>query len=167
MNKTEKTLVLALISLIGICLIPTLNQAAPAQKLDFYAMEWPDPEIPPIMNDIFFEDGVLHIKDYIDFHWLAGTIGENEITGWTESFFHVKDDFSGLVIVNGLGYMYMTWGDLEGYFMGPKNIRILNGELTGQYSLQGFGDFEGMTLKGIIWGNVAVNYFSGTILIPN
>jgi hypothetical protein len=79
----------------------------------------------------------------------------------------VKDDFSGLVIVNGLGYMYMTWGDLEGYFMGPKNIRILNGELTGQYSLQGFGDFEGMTLKGIIWGNVAVNYFSGTILIPN
>jgi len=167
MKKTKLLIVLASILMIGAFTVPMFTQAAPAQKLDFYAMEWPDPDIPPIMDGIFFEDGVLHIKNYYDYHLLVGNIGDDEITGWTESYFHVKDDFSGEVIINGLGYMYMTWCELEGYFVGPKNLKIVNGELTGQYSLKGFGDFEGMRLTGIIWGNVAINYFAGTILIPN
>ncbi len=165
MRKSKFAIVFATALMLGLFLMPMLSQAAPAQKLEFYAMEWIAQ--PPTYTIVFIEDGIIHIKDYYDIHWLAGTIGDEEISGYTESLFHVKDDQCGEVIVNGDSWMYFTWGELSGYFYGKKSIRVINGELTGQYSLQGFEDFEGMKLFGIIYGDVIVNYFEATLLIPN
>jgi hypothetical protein len=148
MKKNKLAIVFASVLLIGAFIVPTLTQAAPAQKLDFYAMEWLAQ--PPEFTIDHIEDGIVHIKDYYDIHWLEGTIGTEEISGYTESLFHVKDDQCGEVIVNGESWMYFTWGELSGYFYGKKSIRVINGELTGQYSLQGFEDFAGMKLNGII-----------------
>ncbi|MCE7741277.1 MAG: hypothetical protein GOP50_02360 [Candidatus Heimdallarchaeota archaeon] len=164
MKKSKYVLVFASVLIFGLCLMPALSQAAPAQKLEFYAMEW---LAQPPTYTITITGGIVHMKDYYDIHWLAGTIEDEEISGYTESFFHVIDDTIGKAIVNGESYMYFTWGELSGYFYGRKCIRVINGELTGHYSMQGFEDFEGMKLMGLIYGNIIVNYFEATLLIPN
>ena len=45
-------------------------------------------------------------------------------------------------------------------------MKIVNG-LYGKFVIQGYEDFDGMKLFGILWGDVATNYFAGTLLIPN
>ncbi len=164
MKKTKIILVFALVSLIGVCLIPTLSQAAPAQKLDFYAVEV---LAQPPTYTVDITGKMLHMRDYFDIHTLSGFIEGEEIIGYTESYFHVIDNQDDRAIVNGDSYMYFTWGDLEGYFFGKKVIKVIDGELTGHYSMQGFEDFEGMKLMGIIYGDIIVNYFEATLLIPN
>jgi len=49
------------------------------------------------------------------------------------------------------------------------NADIAAGEfiLTGIFNMQGFGDFEGMKLNGIIEGYNIMNFMIGTVLIPN
>jgi len=49
------------------------------------------------------------------------------------------------------------------------NADINAGEylLTGTFDMHGFGDFEGMKIYGIVYGYVQVNFFEGTVLIPN
>ena len=164
MRKNKLLIVFSSILVIGVLLIPALTHAAPAQKLKFYAVEILAQ--PPTFTEI--QTGkVLQLIDYYDVHSLTGIIGEEEITGYTESFFHVINNPAGVSIVNGDSYMYFTWGDLYGYFYGKKQIKVIDGELTGTYSMQGFGDFQGMKLIGIIYGNIIVNTFEATLLIPN
>lgn len=164
MKKSRLLLVFSSILLIGTFLVPMLSQAAPAQKLEFFAVEIlaQPPSYTPVQTG-----KVLQLIDYYDIHNLIGTIEGEEIEGYTESFFHVINNPAGKSIVNGESYMYFTWGDLEGYFYGKKQIKVINGELTGTYSLQGFEDFAGMKLIGIIYGNIIVNTFEATLLIPN
>jgi len=164
MKKSKKMLVLSSILLVVALLVPMLAQAAPAQKLDFFAIEIiaQPPEMTEDLTGI-----VIHFRDYHDIHTLSGFIAGEAISGYTESFFHVIDAQKGRVICNGDSYMYFTWGDLEGYFYGKKEIKVINGELIGSYSMQGFEDFTGMKLKGIIYGDIIVNTFEATLMIPN
>ena len=164
MKKSNFLIFLTTILLFGICLSPMLAKASPAQKLNFFAVEViaQPPEYTPEITGI-----VIHFRDYHDIHSLTGFIEGESISGYTESFFHVIDNQNGKVVCNGDSYMYLTWGDLEGYFYGKKVIEVIDGVLTGRYSLQGFGDFDGMKLIGIIYGNIIVNTFEATLLIPN
>ena len=164
MKKSKLFIIFSSVLLIGAFLIPTLSLAAPAQKLEFYAVEI---IAQPPTYTVVQTGKVVQLIDYYDVHSLAGFIGEEEITGYTESFFHVINNPAGMSIVNGDSYMYFTWGDLYGYFYGKKQIKVIDGELTGTYSMQGFGDFQGMKLNGIIYGNIIVNTFEATLLIPN
>ena len=147
MKRNSSLVLFTSILLAGICLSPIITQAAPAQKLNFFAVEI-IAQPPEYTEDI--TGNVIHFRDYHDIHTLSGFIEDDEITGYTESFFHVIDNQKGKVVCNGESYMYFSWGDLEGYFYGIKVIEVFEGELTGKYSMQGFGDFEGMKLKGII-----------------
>ncbi|MCG3260649.1 MAG: hypothetical protein H7644_12935 [Candidatus Heimdallarchaeota archaeon] len=102
-------------------------------------------------------------------HLLGGTIGGEEITGWTESLFHAKiDTATGNLVVTGQTWFYITWGDLSGYFTGPVMAKKVGTELYGHFNLHGFEDFEGMKLSGILWNiDATTNGLLGTVLIHN
>lgn len=189
MNKiiTKSKLILgAIVVILIFSLVPSVA-AAKSTKLDFNATECLDfdptpPNPPPVPfppTDIVGRGGVLHYKDYWSAHLLGGTIGDDVITGYTISLFHAKIDLDpttgmpdfGNMILNGQTWFYFTWGDASGYFTGTVNAKVVNGALSGKFTLQGFEGFEGMKLFGIV-GNDNIflypeNELSGTILIPN
>lgn len=170
MKKNKLAIVFASVLLIGAFLVPTLTQAAPAQKLDFYVVDF---MIDEHMNNVEDTGVIRHVRDYNCTHIiLEGHIGDSPITGYAESFFHVKHNLlTNEMAVNGITCFYITWKDYTGGFVGPKNMKIdLNSEeylLTGNYNFKGFGDFEGMKITGIVYGYVILNFFEGTVLIPN
>ena len=190
MKKKSKIRYLLVIFIIAImtgftCTFATAKEENPRKstKLVFNAIEWidmdPEPPNPPVVPPpeiSFVEDGILHIKDFWSVHLLGGTIGGEVITGSTKSLFHAKipldpetgiPDFGNMVL-NGKTWFYFTWGDLTGYFTGTVNAKFVSGILSGKYTLQGFGDFEGMKLFGRVWNEDAItNGLLGTILVPN
>ena len=99
-------------------------------------------------------------------HLLGGTIGDDIITGWTKSLFNAKIDLAtGDLVVNGQTWFYITWGDLSGYFTGTIMAKKVGGMLYGMFTLQGFEDFEGMKLFGILWNiDGTTNGFLGTVV---
>ena len=152
------------------CIVTPMFAQGKSTKLVFDASEWTDPSlVPPLPTIIFFEDGIMHIKDYWSMHLLGGTIGGEEITGWTVSLFHAKiDTTTGNLVVTGQTWFYITWGDLSGYFTGPVMAKKVGTELYGHFNLHGFEDFEGMKLSGILWNiDATTNGLLGTVLIHN
>ena len=168
--KTNKyTIIFVSFLIIGCFLSPMFAQGK-STKLVFDAIEWTEPSlVPPAPTIIFFEDGIMHIKDYWSMHLLGGTIGDDVISGWTKSLFHAKIDLAtGNLVVNGQTWFYMTWGELTGYFTGTVNAKKVGGVLTGMYTLKGYEDFDGMKLFGTLWNiDATTNGLDGTVLIPN
>ena len=173
MKKSKFLIVFASVMLIGAFLVPTITQAAPAQKLDFYVV---DSMLYEERTDIF-TGKVIHVNDYECRHEiLLGYIGDSPITGYLDSFLKVNHNLvTNQMTVNGISIFYITWNGYEGGFSGVKAMNIdLNADisageylLTGTFNMHGFGDFEGMKLSGIVYGMILVNFFEGTVLIPN
>ncbi len=168
MKKNKYTIILASALIFGCILTPMLTQAK-STKLVFNGSEWTDPSlVPPPATIIFVEDNVLHVKDFWSMHLFGGTFGDEEISGWTQSLFHIKHDLiTNEIVGNGQTWFYITWGDLTGYFTGTIIVKVVNGLLNGKFTIHGFEDFEGMKIFGVLWGNIETNYFAGTLLIPN
>lgn len=162
--KKPKLILGAVVVILIFSLLPGAL-AAKSTKLDFEAIgvetEW-------IPGDVWMEDGVMHMRFYKE-NDLSGTIDGIPFTGHTEENFHAKIDLAtGNLVVNGKGTFYITWNGLEGSFYGPINAKIVSGELYGKFTLQGFEDFEGMKLFGIVWNiGPITNGINGTILVPN
>jgi hypothetical protein len=141
--------------------------AAKSTKIDFEGTEvltvWD-------IQDQWMEDGILHMRAYKEADTF-GTIDGIEYTGYNILNLHNKlDPVTGDVVANGKATMYIEWNGLVGTFYGPVNAKgnVYYGPFEGKYVLQGAGDFEGMTLFGIVWViGGPVNGMSGTILIPN
>ena len=168
MIKKSKTVILMIAVITGFtCTFPTMFVQGKSTTLVLNAIAPKLPAPPPTI--IFIEDGVLHIKDLWGYHSLVGTVGGEEITGYTQTLFHVKQDLAtGNVVAHGQCWIGFTWGDLTGYFTGPVNGKIVSGEKYGKFTLQGFEDFEGMKLFGIFWAiDDITNGIYGTILVPN
>lgn len=180
MNKTKlrsKLILSAFVVVLIFILVPAA--AAKSTKLDFNAIETyagvPDFPVPDAF--MFIAGQTTHIKDFWSYHRLEGTIGTDQITGYTFSIFHVKMNMvTGNWVLNGKTLVNFTWYystdhlivELKGYFVGTINAKLVNGILSGNFTFQGFEDFEGMKLKGIVWGiDPLTNGLSGTILIPN
>jgi len=183
MNKTKikPKLILGTVVVILIFSLLPGALAAKSTKYVFDATEWSGPGAPdvpdPDPTSTFVEDGVLHIKDFWSSHLLGGKVGDDDITGYTKSLFHAKipldpetgiPDFGNMVL-NGQTWFDFTWGEKTGYFTGTVNAKTVNGVLSGKFTLQGFGDFEGMKLFGIVQNTdtPGTNGLLGTILIPN
>ena len=174
MKKNKFLIVFVSVFLIGAFLVPMLAQAAPAQKLDFFVVDSMTEEH---FNNVVITGAVMHVYDYNCTHEiLNGYIGDSTITGYAESFFHVIHNLNtNKMAVVGITCFYITWKDYTGCFVGPKLMKIdLNADpsageylLTGTYNFKGFGDFEGMKLTGIVYGFILLNFFEGTVLIPN
>ncbi len=174
MKKTKLLIVLASFLMIGAFTVPMFAQAAPAQKLDFYVKDFMTYEA---KNDVVVTGDVIHVNDYQSTHIiLEGYIGDSPISGYLDSFFKVNHNLlTNKITVNGISIFYITWNDYVGGFSGVKameidmNADITVGEylLTGMFNMHGFGDFEGMKMNGIVYGYVQLNFFEGTVLIPN
>lgn len=174
MKKSKFLIVFSLVLFIGAFLVPMLIQAAPAQKLDFFVQDFMTYEA---KNDVVVTGNVIHVNDYQSTHIiLQGFIGDSPITGYLDSYFKVNHNtVTGKITVNGISIFYITWNDYVGGFSGVKAMKIdMNADisageylLTGIFEMHGFGDFEGMKVYGIVYGYVQMNFFEGTVLIPN
>ncbi|MFX1428106.1 MAG: hypothetical protein ACFFBE_16755 [Promethearchaeota archaeon] len=165
------TLVILLITVITgfACTFATANENQRSTRYDFEA-EVKEIYRVPIGLPWIDEDGVIHMRFYKENELISGTIDEEPIVALrTEETFHMKiDPNTGIIIVNGKGTFYIEWNGLIGSFSGTIKVMIVNGIMSGKYTMQGVGDFEGMKLFGtvrLISGGV--NGLSGTILIPN
>lgn len=175
----SKLIVISIAVLLIFTLVPTVA-AAKSTKLVFNASEFVDLNVPPPM-EIFGEGRVLHVKDFWSRHQVFGTIGDDEIIGYTLSLFHVKWDLvSGNRVLNGETLFNFTWYystddlvvELKGYFAGTVNAKLVDGVVSGKFSLQGYEDFKGMKLFGTIeplppLPYVGNNLLIGVVLIPN
>ncbi|NHJ38895.1 MAG: hypothetical protein FK731_02600 [Asgard group archaeon] len=160
--------------MVGAFLIPIQIQAAPAQKLDFFVQDFMTYEA---KNDVVITGNIIHVNDYQCTHViLQGYIGDSPITGYLDSYLKINHNtLTNTMTVNGISIFYITWNDYVGGFSGVKAMKIdLNADinageyiLTGTYEMHGFGDFEGMKLYGIVYGYVQMNFFEGSVLIPN
>lgn len=172
MRKSKIAIFTALI--IGVCFSPMFSQAAPAQKLDFFVQDLMTYEL---QNDVVITGNMIHVNDYQCTHIiLQGYIGDSPIYGYLDSYFKVNHNTkTNKMTVNGISIFYITWNDYVGGFSGVKAMKIdLNADisageylLTGIFNMYGFGDFEGMKLNGIVYGYVEMNFFEGTVVIPN
>jgi hypothetical protein len=173
MKKIRLILIVVSILMIGAFTGPMLAQAVPAQKLDFWIQDW---MIEEIQNDIVDLGNIIQIRDHQFTHVIQqGHIGGIEVTGYLVTILKTSHNLeTNVVIANGYATFYITWNGLEGGFAGTKAMKadlnnIGTGEyiLTGIFNMQGFGDFEGMKLNGIIEGFNVLNFMIGTVLIPN
>ncbi|MHA1157015.1 MAG: hypothetical protein ACTSQK_12990 [Candidatus Heimdallarchaeota archaeon] len=174
MKKRKLLIVLASILMIGAFTVPMITQAAPAQKLDFFVQDLMTYEA---KNDVVVTGNIIHVNDYQSTHViLQGYIGDSPIYGYLDSYFKINHNTqTNKITVNGISIFYITWNDYVGGFSGVKAMKIdLNADinageylLTGTFDMHGFGDFEGMKIYGIVYGYVQVNFFEGTVLIPN
>jgi hypothetical protein len=134
--------------------------------------------IEEIQNDIvYLNDVIFQIRDHQFTHVITdGHIGDFPVTGYLVTILKTTwNSVTNVTIANGYATFYIQWNGLEGGFSGTKamkadfNVDIAAGEfiLTGIFNMQGFGDFEGMSLKGIIEGYNIMNFMIGTVLIPN
>jgi len=174
MKKTKLLIVLASILMIGAFTLPVFTKAAPAQKLDFWIQ---DLMIDEIQNDIVDLGNILQIRDHQFTHVIQqGHIGGIAVEGYLVTILKTSHNLiTNIVIANGYATFYITWNGLEGGFFGTKAMKadldadIAAGEfiLTGIFNMQGFGDFEGMKLNGIIEGYNVMNFMIGTVIIPN
>lgn len=181
MNKTKlrSKLILSAVVVVLIFILVPAAAAAKSTKLDFNAIETyagvPDFPVPDAF--MFIAGQTTHIKDFWSYHLLEGTIGTDQITGYTFSIFHVKMNMvTGNWVLNGKTLFNLTWYysiddsivELKGYFTGTINAKLVGGKISGSFTLQGFEAFEGMKLKGIVWSiSPSTNGLSGTILIPD
>ena len=97
----------------------------------------------------FYEGNMMHTKDFWSYHVLSeATIGEEPIMGYTFAIFHQKVNMvTGNAVLNGQVLFNFTWSstiEMKGYFTGTINAKVINGVLSGKFTLQGFEDFEGM-----------------------
>ncbi len=174
MKNKKLLIVLASFLIIGAFTGLMIAQAAPAQKLDFWIQDWMTEEI---KNDIVDLGNIIQVRDHQFTHViLQGYIGGIVVEGYLVTILKTSHNLiTNQVIANGYATFYITWNGLEGGFTGIKamkadlNADIAAGEfiLTGIFNMQGFGDFEGMKLKGIIEGYNIMNFMIGTVLIPN
>ena len=174
MKKSKYLVLFASILFIGALAAPMITQAKPAQKLDFFVQDFMTNEL---KNDVVITGNVIHVNDYQCTHIiLNGFIGDSPITGYLDSFFKINHNtVTNRITVSGISIFYITWKDYVGGFSGIKAMKIdLNADigageylLTGIFNMHGFGDFEGMKLYGIVYGYVKMNFFEGTVLIPN
>ncbi|HUT81685.1 MAG TPA: hypothetical protein VMZ29_10835 [Candidatus Bathyarchaeia archaeon] len=174
MKRSKILIVLASIIMVGSFLVPMQTHAKPAQKLDFFVQDLMTYEA---QNDVVVTGNVIHVNDYQCTHIiLVGYIGESPINGYLDSYFKVNHNtLTNKMTVNGISIFYITWNDYVGGFSGVKAMKIdMNADidageylLTGIFNMHGFGDFEGMELNGIVYGYVQINFFEGTVLIPN
>ena len=174
MKKTKLILVVVSVLMIGAFTGPMITQAAPAQKLDFWIQDY---MVDEIQNDIVDLGNILQIRDHQFTHViLQGHIGDFEVTGSLVTILKTSHNLiTNIVTANGYATFYIEWNGFVGGFSGTKamkadlNADIAAGEfiLTGIFNMQGFGDFEGMQLNGIIEGFNIMNYMIGTVLIPN
>ena len=174
MKKGQILITFASILVIGAILVPIQVQAAPAQKLDFWIQDY---MINEIRNDVVILDNIIQIRDHQFTHIiLNGYIGDYTVEGYLETTLKTSHNLvTNVVIANGYATFYITWNGYVGGFTGTKamkadlNADIAAGEfiLTGIFNMQGFGDFEGMKLNGIIEGYNIMNFMIGTVLIPN
>ena len=128
-------------------------------------------------NDIVIGDTIIQIRDHQFTHVILNRyIGDSPIYGILNTTLKTSHNLvTNVVIANGISTFYITWNDYEGGFTGVKamkadlNADIEAGEfiLTGTFNMHGFGDFEGMKLRGIINGYNIMNFMIGTVLIPN
>lgn len=173
MKKRKLLIVLTSFLIIGAFTGSMLVQAAPAQKLDFWIQDW---MIEEIQNDIVDLGTIIQIRDHQFTHVIQqGHIGDFEVTGYLITILKTSHNLlTNIVIANGYATFYITWNGLVGGFTGTKamkadlnNIGTSEFILTGIFNMQGFGDFEGMKLNGIIEGYNILNFMIGTVLIPN
>ncbi len=171
--KKPKLILGAVVVILIFSLLPGA-QAAKSTKLALEVIEWEDPGAPPVPPPTipFVEDGVLHIKEFWSANLIEGKIGNDIITGYSILLFHLKQDLAtGNSVFNGQNWVYFTWGDLEGYFAGTVNGKVVNGVLYAKFTMQGFEDFEGMKSFGIVrnimGSDPPTNSIYGTILVPN
>ena len=174
MRKTKLLIVLASIVMVGAFTGSMIVQAAPAQKLDFWIQDYMTNEI---KNDIVDLGNILQIRDHQFTHViLQGHIGGIIVEGYLVTILKTSHNLiTNVIIANGYATFYITWNGYVGGFTGTKamkadlNADIAAGEfiLTGIFNMQGFGDFEGMKLNGIIEGYNIMNFMIGTVLIPN
>ncbi|MHA1308999.1 MAG: hypothetical protein ACTSQN_17140 [Candidatus Heimdallarchaeota archaeon] len=174
MKKTKLLIVLASIVMIGAFTGSMIVQAAPAQKLDFFVQDFMTNEI---KNDVVILNNIIQVRDHQFTHVITyGYIGDYPVIGYMNTTLKTsKNLVTNVVIANGYATFYITWNGYVGGFTGTKamkadlNADIAAGEfiLTGKFNMQGFGDFEGMKLHGIIEGYNIMNFMIGTVLIPN
>jgi hypothetical protein len=173
LKKTRLILIIVSFLMIGTFTVPMFAQAAPAQKLDFWIQDW---MIDEIKNDVVILDNIIQVRDHQFTHViLQGHIGDIEVSGYLVTILKTSHNLeTNIVIANGYATFYITWNGLEGGFTGTKamkadlnNIGTSEYILTGIFNMQGFGDFEGMKLRGIIEGFNVMNFMIGTVLIPN
>lgn len=174
MKRSKLLLFIASIVMIGTFLVPMQIQAKPALRLDFFVQDFMTYEA---QNDVVVTGDVIHVNDYQSTHViLEGYIGDSPIYGYLDSYFKVNHNtLTNTMTVNGISIFYITWNDYVGGFSGVKAMNIdLNADinagefiLTGIFNMHGFGDFEGMKLNGIVYGYVLMNFFEGTVLMPN
>ncbi len=174
MKNKKLLIVLASFLIIGAFTGLMIAQAAPAQKLDFWIQDLMTEEI---KNDIVDLGNIVQIRDHQFTHVIKqGYIGGIVVEGYLVTILKTSHNLiTNQVMANGYATFYITWNGYVGGFTGTKamkadlNADIAAGEfiLTGIFNMQGFGDFEGMKLNGIIEGYNVMNFMIGTVLIPN
>lgn len=163
-KRKSKMIIIAVFTLA--CIVTPMIVQGKSTKLTFEATEVLQVWIP---REIWVEDNVRHIKFHKEAA-ITGTIEGSEFTGYNYLEFHLKIDLStGDMVVHGSGVFDITWSDLNGIFTGTVNAKALAGDvMTGMFTLQGSGDFDGWKMFGLILAiGSTTNLLYGTILLPN